>query len=477
VNARFLAALTTFLFAASVSGAATAQSWSALNRILFDPQPLPPGPSAAPAPQPVGQASPVSLPTDPGVDAEPAAQDIDDYLQSIAMEELQGGPFAPELMEQYFALGEVYQRQGEHDEALTAFEKADYVSRINNGLYTPQQFAIVENMIASHLAQGEIAEAQQKQQYLFFLNRQYYGDKSLQIVPALETLADWNLDAFRALLNQRNTSNLVMQLRAPRGINTENPKVLAFGNLYQARNNYHQAITNMIGHGQFADPKLVELEHKMVETEFLAASRQGILSNPEFYLDQQRVSTGSRISRNYRNSSLHFINGRNGYRRVRLYQENLPDADPVAIAQTILSLADWHLLFQRQISALDHYREAQRYLVEHGVPEATISSLLTPAIPQQLPTFTPLPNSRAKFGLTADATVPYDGHIDVRFHVSRFGNVGRIEVLERSETATADIERRLRRLLHSSPFRPRFVAGELARSDAVTLRYYFAHMN
>jgi hypothetical protein len=39
-----------------------------------------------------------------------------------------------------------------------------------------------------------------------------------------------------------------------------------------------------------------------------------------------------------------------------------------------------------------------------------------------------------------------------------------------------DVERRLRRLLHSSPFRPRFVAGEIARSDEITLRYYVAQM-
>ncbi len=465
------------LIVASALAATTANAQpAAINRILFDPQPLSGAPVVVPAPR--APASPATMLTDSGPGAEfPVAQGIDSYLQSIAATELDGGPFAPELLEQYFALGDIYQQRGDHEEALAAYDKADYISRITLGLYSPEQFAIVEGMIESHLARGEVAEAQDKQQYLLFLNREYYGDSSLQVVPALETLGDWNLDAFRAMLNQANPSNLIMQLRGSSGINADNPRMLAFSNLQQARMNYRQAIANMLGHQQFGDPRLIELEQKMVETEFLSASRDGIMDSPEFYIDQRRAYTGSRISRTDRGSSGHFINGRNAYRRIRLYQENLYEVDPLAVAQTIIDLGDWNLLFQRQVSALNHYREARRYMTEHGVPEAAINDLLSPPVPRQLPVFTPLPHSRAKFGLTPDADIAWDGHIDVHFHISRFGNVSGIEVLERTEGVTDDIERRLRRLLHSSPFRPRFVAGDVGRGDEVTVRYYFAQID
>jgi hypothetical protein len=38
------------------------------------------------------------------------------------------------------------------------------------------------------------------------------------------------------------------------------------------------------------------------------------------------------------------------------------------------------------------------------------------------------------------------------------------------------MESRLRRLVRSSPFRPRFIDGEPAVRDRVTLRYYYAQM-
>jgi outer membrane biosynthesis protein TonB len=102
---------------------------------------------------------------------------------------------------------------------------------------------------------------------------------------------------------------------------------------------------------------------------------------------------------------------------------------------------------------------------------------LSPVVPQQLPTFTPVPHSRARFGLAADAEVPWDGYVDVSFRVSRFGHASDIDVLGSTGPLTEDIEKRLRRLVRGYPFRPRFIDGAPSTRDQVSIRYYFAVLN
>lgn len=467
---RTLAPLVLFLAATLPAPPALAQTPAAINRLLFDPAPLAAS-VTAPAPGPASATVPAA--TASGGDS---AQDIALYLRNIAAEELAKGPFAPELQEQFFALGKAYQQEGNHEAALEAFGKADHISRINSGLYSPQQFAIIESMIASHVATGDVAEAHTSQQYLLFLKREYYGEDSLEVVPALETLGKWNLDAFRAILNQSNASRFATGLNTAVQVNGPSIRMLAFGNLFQAQSNFYQAIDNLLGHRRYAEPKLLELERNLVETSFFAANRQSILDNPDFYLSKRGVYTGTRIARSMRNNSMQYFNGRNAYQRMLIYQHAYEDSDPLAVARNIIELGDWQLLFGRQLGALDHYREAYRYLRDRGIPESTIDALMTPTVPVQLPVFTPLPHSREKFGIAADAALAYAGHIDLRFRISRFGNVSKVEVLGTGGTVAPDVERRLRKLLRSSPFRPRFNAGEALKSEEVTMRYYVAQM-
>src|SRR5690606_35754368 len=143
--------------------------------------------------------------TEPYLAGQVDDRDVDAYLQSIADTELEGGPFAPELLEQYLALGESHQALADHEAALAAFEKAEYISRINNGLHAPEQFAIVENMIESHLARDELQEAGNKQRYLLMLHEEQYGATSLELVPALMVAADWNFSVFNRQLSRPNT--------------------------------------------------------------------------------------------------------------------------------------------------------------------------------------------------------------------------------------------------------------------------------
>jgi hypothetical protein len=309
----------------------------------------------------------------------------------------------------------------------------------------------------------------EKQQYLLFLSRQNYGDGGLQAVPVLHKVGDWQMEAFTSVINADNP--FVVSFGSGRG---QSPRELAFGNLYLAQDTYFQAIINLVANRQLSAPALPELELKLIEAVFLAANREGLLDNPDFYLDKRPQRTGSRISRRELTGySLNFVNGRNAYQRMRLYEERQADVNHLDIAQTIIGLGDWHLLFNRQPSALKLYEEAHAYLRSHGIAEDVITATLNPELPQKLPAFTPLPHSRKKYGIDADAPLEFAGYVDVSFSLSRFGNVRDLKITSTSENFTKHMERRLRRLLQISPFRPRLQDGK-AVASVVNMRYYYA---
>jgi len=480
-----------FVCATMLASAAAGQP-AALNRIVFEAQPL--APAMLPAPDTSASYTPVTaMPPDLLPGADNSAADIESYLQRIAAIELDGGPFASDLLEQYLALGETHQQLNDHEAALAAFEKADYISRINNGLYAPDQFAIVENMIESHLARNEVVEAGNKQRYLLLLHEEQYGENSVELVPALEEIGDWNFSVFERQLAMPNT---VFALNANTagfgssdgfsgfggsgglgGGRALSPRAMAFGSLYQSQISYWRAINIMLNNGRFQDPALRELEHKLIETAFLNSNRDGLLRNPDFFLNQRSTYTGTRIRRSQRPSSPSFFTGRSAYERLLAYHMLTPGTDAVTIAQTLIALGDWNLVFDRQATAIKNYESAHAFLVANAVPQATIDALLSPVMPQQLPTITALPHSRAKFGIAPDVELQWDGYADVSFRITRFGQAERFDIIGREGPLTKEMEGRLRRMIQSTPFRPRFADGEPRRGEEVQLRYYFAQLD
>lgn len=444
----------------------------AIDRVLFEPSPLVVAnastlPDLMPETGADGPESETELP-----EAPPALeQDIADYQQAVVYEELENGPFSEGLLESFMGLGRLYQQQGEHEEALEILARAEYISRINSGLHAPEQFEIVDAIIDSHLALGQFAEADEKQHYLLFIQQEYYGGDNPQMVPALENLGDWGMYAFNSLLSTVSGSG--------NSRSRDNPRAIAYSNLFVAQRNYLKAIYTLINNRSFTDPRLPLLEYHLIEAIYLGANRAGIMTDPQFYFGYGGNPTkGFRlVHEEFSGTSPTFINGRNAWQRMRAYLENNPSATIQEVTDSIIGMGDWHLLFNRPGLALDNYREAHRYLELQNMPEAEIARVLAPTVPQQLPAFTPLPNSRGKLGIAPDAEIAYDGYLDVSFRLTDQGNVRGLRIIGKSESADGVLIQRLRRLLRSMPFRPRFDAnGEPLNNDQITLRYHFARL-
>lgn len=157
--------------------------------------------------------------------------------------------------------------------------------------------------------------------------------------------------------------------------------------------------------------------------------------------------------------------GRDVLVRKQQYRSNARGSrEPVA--EELVEIGDWHLLFGRNRQALEQYRSARASLIDQGKAIDVVDGIFSPNVPAILPLF----ESR----MSSPVRSPH-GYIDVTVDLSRYGRATEVEVIGGSADVSTLVEQRLRRHILSTQFRPRFVDGKLARSDRVRLRCYFSY--
>jgi len=162
------------------------------SRILYIDAPVPVQEGVDPIlPEP---ALPVEVVDE--VSAQRRVQVLRDYDLAIAAIERDGGAWDQALTEELSALGRVQQEQGIHAEAISTLTRAMHINRINDGLHTLAQVPVVERMIESYAAMGDWASVDLYQNYLFFVQQKAYGSDDPRIIPVLNSLGQWNIEAF-----------------------------------------------------------------------------------------------------------------------------------------------------------------------------------------------------------------------------------------------------------------------------------------
>jgi hypothetical protein len=221
---------------------------------------------------------------------------------------------------------------------------------------------------------------------------------------------------------------------------------------------------------------LLDLEYNYLETLLLQAFRPAILEDSDYYLSDRRNLTGSLIKRDVsRRAMFGYNNGKDTFERILIYIRNNPEAKVYQLVNALLEYGDWSMIFGKTQSAQQKYREAYALVQELGVDEQAVEQLFRPDLPVHLPLITPKPNSREKFRIADNTELDHAGYIDIAFTISRYGRAKWFDILDTSGEATREVERRLKRYLSNSPFRPRLNSNDKFESQRVTLRYYFSY--
>ncbi|MES2623881.1 MAG: hypothetical protein V4628_01260, partial [Pseudomonadota bacterium] len=336
--------------------------------------------------------------------------DIKRYLSIVGDMEAVEGPFSNELREDLFATGNLYQRIGDHDNAVRMYTRALAVSRINFGLEGLDQVPVMEAMAKSYAALNKTSNADEMMLAAFSLQEKKYGVNTIDMIEPQIKLADWNTQAFMdrssILVNipRMNVQNFLLD---PKNYiqDSQDIRNTPLYNLYQARSLYLNAIKTLIDARNYTHPQIMDLEHKLLTNYFLHMHRENILYEPDFYLTRKKTKTATRLNQN----AIEMMNSENydlgieAHKRRMIYLQSNKARTSELVATAMLEEADWDLLFERKTNAAEKYDKAYQFFVDNPNFQVEANEVIYPAVPVVLPTYLPPPNSRAKLGIAPDA--------------------------------------------------------------------------
>jgi len=400
------------------------------------------------------------------------------YVAEIGDIESTEGPYSDQLQQDLFSAGMLAKQLGDHNQALDFLQRAQGVSRINNGLDNLDQIPIMNAITDSYENSNQIREADQTREAILELMTHVYGAESQEIVPSMLDYGVWSIDAFLErsnILVNIDRMNVAQFMQDPNNYIYEKKNIqdTPLFHLYQAQQVFINAITILLQQGNTLHPDLLSLEQKLLTSYFLSIHRENILYEPDFYLTRRKSKTGSRLNMNSIElmESQEYKLGKAAHERTLTYLTHDSDITQAAQANAMLEAADWHLLFERKVKAEREYQNIYASFQAVTEQNEELSATLYPDFPVILPVYLPPPNSKEKLEISPEEPVRYFGYIDVSFQINRFGKAKKVRILEQSGEVNRDMEFRLHNYLHKVLFRPRFKDGE-PDTGTMNVRYY-----
>src|SRR5690606_37247194 len=141
--------------------------------------------------------------------------------------------------------------------------------------------------------------------------------------------------------------------------------------LYQAQLQYFRSISSLLAHHDYFNPLLVDLENSLIETLFLQSRRPEMEVDAEFFMSvaSHRIHDVLRFEKGWKRLP-RYHDGVEALSRILTYLQHNPDVAPMHVANAMLQLGDWHMLFGRNQLGMDEYRKARAWLQASGTSAA-----------------------------------------------------------------------------------------------------------
>ncbi|HKX56312.1 MAG TPA: tetratricopeptide repeat protein, partial [Xanthomonadales bacterium] len=258
-----------------------------------------------------------------------------DYLDAIDRVEGEFGPYASELSDLYLGLGQTYLDNGEYEQARDAFHRGVMAVRVNSGPNSPEQTNHLYLIANIERVLGEQQVADQVLHNIYFINSEYYGEDSLEMLPVLERIYTW------------------YQLTWPTG--NEKPKYDHYARM--------RDLTE----------RMVEInEANYGENNIETARAYRRLGDAEFQIVRHLTSRYWMVA--FTSGTLeawgggditvteHYDKARKAYRKSINALKADPSVTPPELAEALANQADWYLIFGYTGKARNLYAEAWQVL-------------------------------------------------------------------------------------------------------------------
>ncbi len=359
------------------------------------------------------------------------------YLDAIDRIEEERGPYVTELSDLYLGLGEVFLQAGEYENARDAYYRGVMVVRVNSGPNSPEQTNLLYLIANIETILEEPGQADKILENIRFINTQYYGEDSPELLPVYERMYEWYATTRPLDVEESDLEDYGRILELTEDMVELNETV-----------NGPNHSDTALAHRRLAEAHFESLRFAMHEEEWIApriivgsdTPYQSVMGSPEL------------------SPRDHYLDGRDAYERYLDIIAADPATTPLQHAEAIADLADWSLHFEKYRTARKLYEQAYQVLADSAEYAALVDNYLGDPKPMYFAGIQPA-NLEA---------VPHDAEarrVDISMTVTRIGNVRYVEILNPPEDLTEDDLYELRKELQDTPFRPSLKEGKAVTTE------------
>ena len=366
------------------------------------------------------------------------------YLDAIDNIEAEYGPYAMELTDLYQGLGQTLLKNGDFEQARDAFHRGVLVVRVNSGPNSPEQTNNLYRLADIATLLGELKAADEVLHNIYFINSNYHGEDSPEMLPVLERMYQWYMVT-------RSPGSLALRYNDYDRMIEMTEEMARISELANGRNHPDTAVAYRC-HS--------EAQFQMVR--HLTGS--GMILTPESY---SILTTGSSSHLTFTSESV-YEHYKDGLKAFNIYLESIlanESTTPLEHAEALADLGDWYLLFDKPRRSRALYEQGYQILMQSEQYAELAESYMSHPKPAHF-VINPLPDF-----LESALTELHEMSLDISITVTNFGDVHSIEVLKAPESMSKADLRKIKMQVRATPFRPAMKEGEVVTTKDFIWHY------
>jgi len=451
---------------------------------------------------------------DPASEADAAESEIDPqieqtikrYASEVQRLESESGAYNNDLVEQLIGLGLAYSDAEKHAEALKIYQRALHINRVNHGLHSLDQIPILERVIESNTAMKDYNQLNNNYSYMLWVYKRNYPENDLRMLPVLDRIAEWHLDAFNKTLVPESLGHLVVAAN----LYNESLEIIKL-----VEGDDHPDMIRPLYGIVNANFKLIE-PRGYIEGIDMIIGASGMLLLPSNFTQNstndefrstflQQNYGGDYLARvlDVEKDSVSLV--QNSYRSGRAALEKIvdihvkhPDLPRRSYAYALAQTGDWFQRFSKRDASTNYYRQAYTLLSGAGAQPAELDELfgkpisldalnvprmmaaslsalsLDTAPPRAIEGVDMSEKTDLELQELATTGLKDTAYVVVQFDVTASGIVRNLEfIVTNPEEEDSRLRRMARERINITPFRPRLENGQPIATEDVKMVYTF----
>jgi len=359
------------------------------------------------------------------------------YLDAIDRIEEERGPYATDLSDLYLGLGEEFLKNGEFEEARDAYHRGVMVVRVNAGPNSPEQTNLLYLIANIETILEEPKQADKILENIRFVNTQFYGEDSPELLPVYERMYEWYHTARPLDLDESKYEDYMRLIDL-----TDEMKTVSESALGPSHPDTLRAYRRL-AEAHFQAMRFAVHEEEWIEPRIIVASD----------IPYQTIAGFDEMSMRE-----HYTDGRDAFRRYIELLEADPATTSLEHAEALADLGDWSLHFEKYRSARNLYEQAYQVLAASDDYAELVDNYLGSPKPMKFVDIYRVPIEGAP--LESE-----EQRVDVSMTVTRIGDVRYVEILNPPEDMSEDNLKEIKRELQDTPFRPSLKDGKAVTTE------------